>query len=189
MNYFLEFAYKLLEVKTFFNEKNIAIDLDKFKSGKMKKLFIIGLMGSGKSTMSNKISSIVSHVNERQVYHLDNCAKKSKNMTKDKYLKCVNAVVFENRYKVVEGLALISMYESNERLRQQLLNNAMIIMGASALVSALRGANREKEKGLERSWLYYFYDELYRNRTRWFKTLNKIRDERINMPNSHIEKI
>ncbi|MCK9556364.1 hypothetical protein M0R36_11240 [bacterium] len=183
MDFYLEFVDKLLENNTIFSDDTLAIDIEKFKSGEMKRLFIVGLIGSGKTTISHKILSDL-NVSGKNHGHLDDCKNKVGNRTSPEYYKCVYEMIKNPKYKIVEGVTLIPLYFKDINVKNIMLKNAMIVMGTSSLVSSLRAKERAEEsvfgKEFWKTFLQNWQGEL---------KLNQIKKDRINVPGSTVEKI
>ncbi len=146
-----------------FSDKTISIDLDKFESGKSKKLIIVGLSGAGKSTLSAYLSKKYKcGVNELDVccrttmtdaeheYFMGNMISASDpKLFKKFYNLCFKPALLTNKKEVVEGAIFqaYNMFPSS----QSLINKfPVIIIGKSAAKASWdrtqRSLRREKHK-------------------------------------------
>lgn len=89
---------------------NVSYDIDKFLSGKSKKLLIMGLPGTGKTTLGHKLEQKL----KISVYHTDDCIKEtfksvSKNINPSLFLKkcykdCIEPNLKSSRPLIIEGI-------------------------------------------------------------------------------------
>ena len=181
-----------IQENIFFNKKSMSYDLNQFQSGKYKKLFIMGLPGAGKTTISHQLEKKY----KIPVYHTDDCSHKTlkhlkaklpnKNIKKAKhiiqahnmtpeqfwwkvYKDCIEPLIKSNKKMIIEG-TLFSWYMRFPNIRAYLLQYPTIILGKSVVNSAIDRARREKESIIKK-----LYKEL-RDKSKlggWIKTYTK----------------
>jgi len=129
-----------------FSDKTISIDLDKFESGEINKLIVVGLSGGGKSTLASYLAKKYNcKFNE-----IDNCNKKSmteqeykdfimikssagnEKIFKKFYTKCFKPALLSNKKEIIEG-NLFQVYCLIPESRSLINKYPVIILGKSAL--------------------------------------------------------
>lgn len=168
------------------SNKTISVDLDKFISGESNKLLIIGLTGSGKTTMGYKLSR---KMNIKSIstdecpfdwskYSEDNKDVKSKIL--NKYMDCSESMVNNKSRIILEGVGLIETYWERPNIRSSMLKYPCIIIGASALKSSMRASKRSKAFTLN----VHFYKS---NFTVFQKMLSKFKRDRLSVKGSIVK--
>lgn len=152
-----------------FSNKTISVNLNKFEKNDVNKLLIIGISGSGKSSLGEYLS---------KKYNVD--------FFSDEY-KGLEEALTNSKRMVIEGNELLELYK-NKFYKQIILNQAMIIIGLSALKSGIRADNRDglvlgKVKKLKDWHLFIRKNFLY-----FQKDLNTLRKDIMNLKNVKIEK-
>ena len=165
------------------SDQTIAIDFDKFEAG--GRLFIIGLSGSGKTSVGKKIAKKY----KAPICSLDsawywmepdggykNLSKKSLNNKFEKTNKMMKDMVSNKRgCRIVEGiqLAFPLLYDKYSSI---FMNEACIIMGKSHIIASIDAAIRNKREG------YLFLQTLknqYKTNQHMKRFLDRFRKERI----------
>jgi hypothetical protein len=150
----LDYTNNLINEGYIFSDKNIAIDLDKFESGESKKMFIVGLSGSGKSTIGMGIAEDYN----KKLYKLDHCFNLVRNKPDDDggiYWDCILDKISSSEFEVVEGLAITNLFSDNlpipknilDPIRKYILKQPIIILGTSSTLSSLRATTRATKVG------------------------------------------
>lgn len=135
------------------SDNTISIDFDKFKKG--GRLFIIGLSGSGKTTVGQSLQKRF----KSNICHLDGCWNQFKRSSDsipeplegqseedmyDEVDNCMKEVILDKRgCRIVEGIQLMTM----ERYWNLMMKEACIIMGKSAIKAAYDAATRDRKYG------------------------------------------
>ena len=92
------------------SDKPISIDLHKFESGEVDKLLLLGLSGSGKSTIAKQIASNYN----AKVKDLDDCYWAvqhidDKQKRKQEKIKCIQEILKNGKRSVVEGTSILDL--------------------------------------------------------------------------------
>ena len=109
----------------FFSDKTISVNLQDFISGKRNKLLIVGVLGSGKTSLGEyllkkyKVKDFFS-----DTAGLEQALKSPKRM-------------------IVETIEIAGLYKEKPNFRQLILNQSMILMGMSAFKAGLRADKRD----------------------------------------------
>jgi DNA polymerase III delta prime subunit len=177
------------------NDKTISVDLDKFESGKLKKLLISGLSGSGKTTLGKILSK---KYNCLLIDTDDINTEISKKYPDDKFPSSIRLPIFKDKFlqllnnnekMIITGIGISRIFEKFPDYNYILLKQAFIFLGKSALKgawdAAIRESNNPENSKLEFfSWLYkttkwnfsWFYDREI-----------KLRNKRCSITNSNIQ--
>ena len=156
----------LQEVNYFISDENKYYNFNKFKNDENAKLFIIGLSGSGKTTIGQSIS----RKTKSSYIKLDSIDKGYRNsyakrLKKDVWDKEITRIVqakmteflnhimtLKGRY-VIEGIDIL--YQDFNFFKDQ----PVIILGASVLISSIRAYDRNFKKyhpkGAKRSKIFW----------------------------------
>ncbi len=160
-----------------FNKKPISYDLDQFQSGKYKKLFIMGLPGAGKTTISHtlekKYNIPVYHTDDyynRTVKYLWDKLPKEKQIIGMKTKDIVKAskltieqyfwmcwkdgmepIVKSNKKLILEG-TLFGMYGRFPNIRALLIQYPSIVLGKSLVKAGIDRSKRDKRNALKYIW-------------------------------------
>ena len=153
------------------SDKTISVNLKDFVSGKSKKLLIIGVPGSGKTSIGEylvkkyKVSEFVSDTDWRTMM---------KGITNSKRT-------------IVEGAGLADLYYGEQTWRDLIIDKPMILMGMSALKAGLRA---DKRDGMgpttvkNKKDTYYF---MRKNLGYWQKVFNYLRKDVMKIPGADIK--
>lgn len=176
------------------SDKTISINLSDFQSGKRKKLLIIGTAGSGKTTLGEilakkmrvkwvSIDSLWWRLKQQYFKDVD---EKKEELEAKVFEKTIEHLRSSERL-IIEGVDLIELYGKKPEYKKLILNQAMIILGVSALRAGLRAGVRNKNREGGEGWR-----ELYWMTQINMKTieprLKMIRQAAVNMPDAEIKK-
>ena len=155
-----------------FSDKTISINLDRFERGQSNKLLIVGLLGSGKTTLGEyllkqyKVKEFVSDVG------MDRMLKSLKN---------------PNTRTIIEGAQIAWMYKDKPEHRELILSCPMILIGMSAIKAGLRADRRDGTTPMNaknKKDIYYF---IRKNISEWQKYITYFRKDALKIPNAKIE--
>lgn len=165
-----------------FSNRSIAIDFDKFVKG--GRLFIVGLSGSGKTTVGNQIANKY----KGSVCSLDSCWAEQmrqgnvEGLTQadldadvEKVFKCMGGQIKNARgCRIVEGINIVE--PSMKKFLPKVLKEACIIMGKSQIKATIDGAfrNRKNNKKFFTAFLHR-----YKNNGELNKAVESFRKERL----------
>jgi len=164
-----------------FNKKPISYDLDLFQSGKYKKLFIMGLPGAGKTTISHtlekKYNIPVYHTddyyNKTAKYLWDKLPKEKqfKGMTTKQIIKAskltaeqyfwmcwkdgIEPIIKSNKKLILEG-TLFGMYGRFPNIRALLIQYPSIVLGKSVVKAGIDRSKRDKRNVIKYLWKELF---------------------------------
>lgn len=174
-----------------FTNKTISVNLSDFESRKNNKLIIVGVMGSGKSTIGKNlakkykvkwisIDSFWWRLKQKYFKDVEMNAKEMKNKLQDKFEDLVIKYLKSNERMIIEGINLLE-----PKYRKLVLKHSMIILGISSLKSGIRAAKRNRERENEGWKTYYWLIKLNMKKIEpYLKTLRK---DAINISNVKIE--
>ena len=153
------------------SDRTVSVNLQDFVSGEKNKLIIVGVPGSGKTSLGQ---------------HL---AKKYKaNLVSDTEHKIMMKGLTDNKRTIIEGAGLTILYKKYPYTRQLIINTPMIILGMSAIKAGLRADERDGTvPGIakKRSEIYYF---VRNNLTTFQRALNRLRKDLMKLPDTNIER-
>lgn len=157
----------LVSERIMFSDKNMTYDIDLFLSGKSKKLFIMGLPGSGKTTLAHKLekkfNAPVVHTDDCvnatiiNVVGKDNIKNKSPEEIRDLvrnsglthsqfwmkcYDDCIKPKLLDNKKCIVEGIIYL-WYTGFPKTRSLLIKPPCIMLGKSKIKSSIDRAVRD----------------------------------------------
>ena len=143
----------LQEVNYFLSDGNKYYNFKKFKNDLNGKLFIVGLSGSGKTTIGKNLESKFN----AKYYNLDDIDRGyrkeiSERLSKPRYDKRVNDLVLEKMKNFIQDIMKESGRQILEGIHLTFQDNkffkdkAVIIIGTSLLISTIRAYNRDIEK-------------------------------------------
>ena len=115
----LKYTHNLINEGYIFSDKTISIDLDKFESGEKDKLFIMGLSGTGKSTLGEYLAK------KYNVKFID----------MDYFNDSPESVIDSPTRQVIVGIGG----------RKELLNNPIIFLGKAFFKSIVDATIRDKK--------------------------------------------
>ena len=170
------------------SDKTISVHLDDFLSGKKKKLLIVGVMGSGKTTLGETLSKKL----KVKLYSLDSFWLKIKEqLFKEKEYKDLNEdennrlfeafennifdILKRNERCIIEGINLAS-----PKFRSLVLKQAIIVLGISSLRAGIRASIRNRSTEDNKGLLTY-YLVIKKNMKNVEPLVNKLRKDIINM--------
>ena len=177
------------------SDKTISVNLDDFESGKKNKLLIVGVMGSGKTTIGEQLAkkmkvkwiSIDSFwwiLHQKYFKGLDISKKESQDKVHEKVKETVVKFLKSNERLIIEGINIIEVYNEQPKHRKLILNQSMIILGLSSLMAGIRAGIRNKKGGEGWRELYW----MPRNNIQIVQApLNRFRKDVIKMPNVDIQ--
>lgn len=179
------------------SDKTISVDLDKFKSGENKKLLIIGMAGSGKTTIGERlakkygvkwisIDSLWWRI--KQKFFKNEGGKDVQKKVEKKVFEVVMKYLKNNEKMIIEGIDLIIMYGRVPGAKESMLNQSMIILGLSALRSAIRAGIRNKNKEAGESGWTEFVGFMRINMKQIEPMLKAIRKHVQSMPDKKVNK-
>ena len=152
------------------SDKTISVNLDQFVSGKKKKLLIIGVPGSGKTSLGQHLV---------KKYRVEE-------FVTDTHWKKMLAGIKSNKRSIVEGAGLAILYKKEASWRKVIIKQPMIILGMSAIKAGLRADKRDGLlPGQAKDWkdTYYFV----RNNITYFQIAhNLLRKDATELPNAVI---
>lgn len=180
-----------------FNDKTISIDLDKFESGEIPRLLIIGYSGSGKSIIGRYLSKKY----KKELLSLDGCIfyirkKYSKKGFKEQqpyFKKCVKDSIYQKG--IIEGLQLLQ-FDKFKLDKNFLIKQPVIILGTSLIISSIKAAWRNSTEGFEnekgQTIKMYFWGSLIQqgfgtNFKELRKKLNQFKKDRMNVKGSNVK--
>jgi adenylate kinase family enzyme len=174
----------LIQEGYLFSDKTISIDLNKFESGESNTLLVVGLIGSGKTTLGNYLAKEY----KAQSLHTDKCIAwtiaehpPNKKLISE-YYKCILKMINSNKKSVVEGTGLIDLMLD----KKELFDYPMIIIGKSALASSIQSMLRNRKNKEEKFWrLISIHTRL--NFKTFYKKILEVRKERLKIPGAVIE--
>ncbi len=175
---------KLIQESIIFSDKSISIDFDKFLSGRIKKLLIVGFSGSGKTSTGKQISKIYS----KSFFKIDDCWNfKLKNPIKQ-FDKCLEYKLLNKKIYILEGINFMDL-KAYPNIRKFILKQPCIILGRSSIISSIKAAIRNKNYNQ-----LYKNESYYKNLKRTFNTnkhifnnYNIFKRIRCNQPNANIQ--
>jgi uridine kinase len=143
------------------SDKTISVNLSEFKSGKIKKILIVGVSGSGKTTLGEKLAkhmkvkwySIDSFWWRLKQEHFPNRSKHNEMTPEERkqldslFDKRVHEVLTNNERCIIEGINLME-----PQFRKLVLKHALIVLGLSSLRAGIRGGIRNKKRGHNGWW-------------------------------------
>ncbi|MHA1800566.1 MAG: AAA family ATPase [Candidatus Heimdallarchaeaceae archaeon] len=138
-----------------FSDKTISVNLDDFKNGTKKKLLIVGVMGSGKTTLGEKLSKDMKvkwysldsfwwRIKEK--HFKDKTYKELSREENDRLFELFEQEVFKvlrrNERSIIEGINMLS-----PKFRSLVMKQSMIILGVSSIIGGIRAGKRNRERG------------------------------------------
>jgi len=180
MSYIIDEYLEDLNEGLIFSNKTISVDMDKFISGKSKKLLVVGPAGSGKTT----IGKILAKKYKAKFVEGDLCWEKSKKKYPEPptdpeeyddfeniYYTCLQKIVKSPTRAVIEGIGFLELFtnESDDTYKKLILDMPAVIVGTSTIKSTLRTYSRAKQakaKGHNEvspivSFLYYGFINVF----------------------------
>jgi len=148
-----------LEEGYIFSDKTITVNMYDFLSRKKKKLLIMGYAGSGKTTLGEALSkklrvkwiSIDSLWWRLRQKHFKN-KEPSKEEVRKKVIEATVKYLVNNERLIIEGVDLLQLYSTYPMTKKIILNQAMIILGMSALKAGFRAGKRNMGREGQAGW-------------------------------------
>lgn len=153
-----------------FSDKTISVNLKDFESGKKNKLVIIGLPGSGKTSLGQ-------HLLKKY---------KVKDFVSDTHRTEMKVGLTSSKRTIIEGAGLANLYMKEKTWRKLLIDKPMILMGMSAIKAGFRADRRDGTvpgKVKNKKDIYHF---IRSNLSYWQKVLNYLRNDIMKLPNADI---
>ena len=153
------------------SDKTISVNLQDFISGKAKKLLVIGVPGSGKTSLGEylmkkyKVSEFVS----------------------DTDWKIMMKGITNSKRSIIEGAGLADLYYKEDTWKKIIIDKPMILMGLSGLKAGLRADKRDGTvpgKVKDKKDTYYF---VRKNLSHWQKVFNYLRKDVVKIPGADIK--
>ena len=154
-----------------FSDKSISVNLDDFESRKQNKLLIVGVAGSSKTTLGERIAkkykakwiSIDSlWWRLKQKYFKDDEYKDVKKKLEKKVNETVIKYLKSNERLIIEGVDLLEIYLKQPQYKKLIINQPMIVLGLSSIRAGIRAGRRNMSREGGESW-----KELY-----WMSEIN-----------------
>ncbi len=164
------------------SNKTISVDLKNIKN---EKILIVGIAGSGKTTLGKKLANQFKIPYRTTDICPFNWNKIKLNPDlKEKllvdYIDCVGKMILDNKKGILEGVGLIEVYTKRPKLRRAILKLPVIILGISVLKSGLRSQKRSKKNTFD----LFFFKQNFKFYQQMF---NKFRKDRIAVPGAKVE--
>ena len=153
------------------SDKTISVNLSEFESGISKKLLIIGVPGSGKTSLGRYLA---------KKYNVQQ-------FVSDDHWKKMKDALTNSKKAVIEGAGLANLYSVEESWRKMIINKPMIIMGLSAIKAGLRADVRDgmlPATVKDKKDVFYF---MRKNTLYWEKLLGRLRKDIKKIPNAEIK--
>jgi len=136
-----------------FSDKTISVNLNDFESGKKNKLIVVGVMGSGKTTIGEHLSkkykvkwisvdSFWWRLKQKYFKNIKMTGREMEDKLQDKFEALVIKHLKSNERLIIEGINLME-----PKYRKLVLKQPMIILGISSLRAGLRGGMRNRKRG------------------------------------------
>jgi DNA replication protein DnaC len=149
--------------------KTISVNLSEFQSGRKKKLLIIGVLGSGKTSLGQYLKE-----KYNVPYFFSDTAGLEQALKSPKRM-------------VIETIEIASLYMERPEYRKLILSMSMIIIGLSALVAGLRADKRDGTVLGQVKDKKDMYISTRDNLTYFQKRLKYLRKDVITLPNADIK--
>ena len=160
----------LLQEGYLLSDKNISVNLDQFISGKAKKLIIVGVPGSGKTSLGEYL------------------AKKYKvSIVSDDHWTKMKDGLTNSKRTIIEGAGLADLYYKEQTWRDLIIDKPIILMGMSAIKAGFRADKRDGTvpgKAKDKGEIYYF---IRKNLSYWQKVINYLRKDVMKVPGANIK--
>jgi len=153
------------------SDKNISVDLDDFENGSKNKLIIIGVPGSGKTSLGEYLSK----------------KYKVNDFISDTHWRKMRDGLTSSKRTIVEGAGLADLYYGEQTWRDLIIDKPMILMGMSAIKAGFRADKRDGTvPGKAKDWkdIYHF---IRNNLSYWQKVINYLRKDVIKLPDAKIK--
>ena len=154
-----------------FSDKNISVNLKDFESGKAKKLLIIGLPGSGKTSLGEHLV---------KKYRI-------KDFVSDDHWKVMRDGLLNSNRTIIEGAGLAYLYYKEQEWKDAIIDKPMILMGMSAIKAGFRADRRDgmfPSTVKNKKDMYHF---IRKNLTLWEKILKHLKKDVMKIPGADIK--
>ena len=151
------------------SDKTISVNLKDFESGKKNKLLIIGLLGSGKTSLGEYLLKKYK-VSE---FHSDESG--------------VIKAIKNPKRMIIEGSGIASLYKEKPELRKLILIQPMILIGMSAIKAGYKADKRDGtvfKTVKNKKDMYYF---IRQNLSYFQKAMSILRKDVMKLPNAIIK--
>jgi len=146
--------YRLTEGYVFSN-KTISVNLSEFESGRINKLLVIGVMGSGKTTIGEQLAkryrckwistdSFWWRLKQKYFQDIEMNKAELEEKIQPYFEKEMRKYLMNNERVIIEGINLLE-----NKYRQMVIKKPMIILGLSSIRAGFRAGKRNKERGEE----------------------------------------
>jgi len=170
------------------SDKDIAVRLSEFESGKNNKLLIFGVSGAGKTTLGEMLSkrykvkwisldSMWWRLKQKYFKNVD----ENKEELRKKVLQFATVALKSNERLIIEGVDLLDIYKKNPKL---ITKHSMIILGLSSLRAGIRAGIRNVKRGGEGWKELYWMPKI--NLTMVEPVVKKLRKDVSKMPDAKI---
>lgn len=177
-----------LEEAILFNEKDTQYRLEEWKKGHIKNLYILGYLGSGKSTTSKELAKqYKATLIELDVLREEYVDKLLKDSTSPEDEEGLYDKFIEHLKKIAKKTTKRIIYEGIDVLwidRKLVLSQSVIIKGTSALISTWRAWKRDLKRKAsgEDAWYrdktkFQMLKDVSKNQKFFTKHVNKFRKE------------
>lgn len=153
------------------SDKTISVNLKDFVSGKSNKLLIIGVPGSGKTSLGEYLIK----------------KYKAKEFASDDHWKVMKDGILNSNRTIIEGAGLADLYYKEDTWKKLIIDKPMILMGMSALKAGLRADKRDGTvpgQVKDKKDTYYF---TRMNLTHWQKVFKYLRKDVMKIPDADIK--
>ena len=152
-----------------FSDKSISVNLDKFESGEKNKLLIIGVLGSGKTSLGKYLQ------------------KKYK--VKDFFSDTVGlpTALKSSKRMIIETIEIASLYKEKPEFRKLILGMPMILIGMSAMKAGFRADKRDGTVPLKAKNKKDSYISTRDNIFYFQRLLNNFRKDILQIPDVNIK--
>ena len=151
------------------SDKTISVNLDDFENYSKNKLLIVGVLGSGKTSLGKYL------------------VKKYKVLEFFSDEGGIIDALKSSKRSIIEGGQLATLYKAKPDLRKLIINQPMIVIGMSAIKAGLRADRRDGTvPGKAKDWkdIYYF---IRTNLSYFQKSVNFLRKDIMKLSDAKIE--
>lgn len=149
-----------------FSDKTVSVNLDKFESGESNKLLVVGVLGSGKTSLAEYL------------------AKKYKaNLVSDTHIRDMKRGLKDSKRTILEGAQIARWYKKSPADRELIIHQPMILIGMSAIKAGLRADKRDGTVPSTSKDKRDIYISIRVNIKEWQGYLNFLRKDVMKIPN------
>ncbi len=167
----LEYYLTYLQEGYIISDKTVSVNLADFKNGSENKLIIVGVPGSGKTSLGQHLA---------KKYKVDD-------FISDDQWSIMRKGLTSPKRTIIEGAGLAVKYKKDPEWRKLIISKPMIILGMSAIKAGFRADKRDgtiPSKAKNKRDIYYFVRS---NLSYFQKVLNYLRKDVMKIPNAKIE--